>query len=151
MTEQGRQIETTTRTMLPPWMVMMQAAARKLLSEADVEAIIQVQIDAAKKGDQKAARFVFEQLMGGAAMKGATFVQHVYPEGQRSLPAAVDAVETPASLARPAAAVEPPEYECADCGHDVGPLTKKDLREFICTKCGCNSALAKPARKAVQP
>lgn len=63
---------------LPPWVQTMRAAAMKVIKQEDVEAMVKAQVDKAKKGDEKAMKFVFEQILGGAQMKGATFVQNNY-------------------------------------------------------------------------
>lgn len=63
-------------TGLPSWMVTLREAARSELKEEDVKAIVRDQIDRAKRGDQRAIRFVFYQLMGGNELKGATFIQN---------------------------------------------------------------------------
>jgi hypothetical protein len=65
---------------LPPWMALMRQAAMKCIRPGDIEAMIQAQVDKAKKGDERAAKFVFDQVLGGATLKGATFIQNVYPE-----------------------------------------------------------------------
>ncbi len=65
---------------LPPWMTMMRQAAMNCIKEADIEQMVQAQVDKAKAGDEKALKFVFEQVLGGASMKGATFVQNIYGE-----------------------------------------------------------------------
>lgn len=65
---------------LPPWMVLMRQAAMKCIRPGDIEQMVQAQIDKAKGGDEKALKFVFEQVLGGASLKGATFIQNVYPE-----------------------------------------------------------------------
>lgn len=73
-------LATSTRCeqMVPPWIQRMRDVARKHLTEDVVEQIVTNQIQAAKNGDRNAIRFVFDQLMGGAAFKGATFVQNNY-------------------------------------------------------------------------
>lgn len=69
-------VRTAVEDMVPPWVMAMRNAAQKHLTERDVEDIVKGQVDRAKKGDRGAIRFVFDQLMGGAAFKGATFVQN---------------------------------------------------------------------------
>lgn len=84
----------------PSWLTELRRAAADALKPEDVKAIIQHQIDAAKKGDRGAIKFVMEQLLGGAALKGATFVQNIY-EGR----------EPPRDAAPRGEQVEPVQYE----------------------------------------
>lgn len=65
---------------LPTWITLMREAAIKCVKPEDIEQIVKAQVDKAKAGDEKALKFVFEQVLGGASMKGATFIQNVYPE-----------------------------------------------------------------------
>lgn len=71
----------TSQGMLPPWVQMMREAAMSRIKPADIEAMVDKQIEKAKAGDEKALKFVFEQVLGGASMKGATFVQNNYQYG----------------------------------------------------------------------
>jgi hypothetical protein len=64
---------------LPPWMAKMRRAAMDAISEEDIKAIVQNQVKRAKDGDAHAIRFVFDQVLGGGQMKGATFIQNNYP------------------------------------------------------------------------
>jgi hypothetical protein len=68
---------------LPPWMQAMRSAARAEVKPEDIREIVQSQVKRAKDGDQKAIKFVFEQLLGGAELKGATFIQNNYMGGER--------------------------------------------------------------------
>ncbi len=61
---------------LPNWMMAMRQAAMDAISEKDVKAIVRSQIDKAKQGDRNALRFVFDYVLGGQQMRGATFVQN---------------------------------------------------------------------------
>ena len=90
-------IEVRCEQMVPPWIQKMRDMAQKHLTEDVVEQIITNQINAAKKGDRNAIRFVFDQLMGGQALKGATFVQNNYDGRAESRP---DAPLPPRGLAR---------------------------------------------------
>jgi hypothetical protein len=63
---------------LPPWIMMMREAAMKAISISDVADIVKDQVARAKKGDQNAIRFVFDQVLGGAQLKVATFIQNNY-------------------------------------------------------------------------
>jgi hypothetical protein len=56
----------------------MRAAAQAGITEDDVKEIVANQVARAKTGDQAALKFVFEQVLGGNELKGATFVQHNY-------------------------------------------------------------------------
>ena len=78
--------ETRCEQMVPPWIQKMRDLATKHLSEDVVEQIITGQIERAKKGDRNAIQFVFNQLMGGQALKGATFVQNNYSDGSNDKP-----------------------------------------------------------------
>jgi hypothetical protein len=59
-------------------MVALRSAARDLVSEQDIRDIVKVHVERAKKGDQKATKFLFDYVLGGGGMKGATFVQNVF-------------------------------------------------------------------------
>lgn len=61
---------------LPPWVLAMRRAAKEALGESDVVDIVKGQVARAKQGDQGAIKFVFDQLLGGNELKGATFVQN---------------------------------------------------------------------------
>lgn len=66
---------------VPKWMQLMRQAACAEIRGDDIRAIVRNQIELAKQGDSKAMKFVFEQVLGGAAMQGATFIQHNYGGG----------------------------------------------------------------------
>lgn len=78
--------ESRCEQMVPLWIQKMRAVAAKHLSDGLVEEIILNQINAAKRGDKNAIRFVFDQLMGGQALKGATFIQNNYCGESGDLP-----------------------------------------------------------------
>lgn len=85
---------------LPPWLATMRQAAMECISADDVKAIVQKQVELAKAGDEKAMKFVFEQVLGGAALKGASFHQHIHEAAPReaeeptpALPGTVDKIE----------------------------------------------------------
>ena len=61
---------------LPAWIKQMRAAVRESVSDEDLQAIIQAQVDKAKEGDQKAAKFVLDQLGQLASLKGVKIEQH---------------------------------------------------------------------------
>lgn len=63
---------------VPSWVLAMRQAAQKLISQADIEEIVRNQVAAAKAGNKDAIRFVFQQVLGGEGLRGATFVQNVY-------------------------------------------------------------------------
>lgn len=71
------------QAMLPRWLQMMRDAAMGAISKEDVKEIVTNQVKRAKAGDQNAIRFVFDQVLGGAQLKGATFIQNVYEGGER--------------------------------------------------------------------
>ncbi len=82
---------------LPPWMAKMRAAATNAITETDIAEIVQNQVKRAKAGDQNAIKFVFDQVLGGAQLKGATFIQNNF--GGESPDKPTDAVPgTPAKL-----------------------------------------------------
>ena len=82
---------------IPPWIQTLRLAAFKCLKAEDVKQIVQNQIAAAKKGDKNAIKFVFEQIMGGAYVKGATFIQNNYSDAAgvttKALPGSPEKVE----------------------------------------------------------
>ena len=63
---------------LPPWMLAMREAARAAVTKGDIEEIVKNQIARAKTGDKAAIAFVFDQVLGGNELKGATFIQNVF-------------------------------------------------------------------------
>jgi hypothetical protein len=76
----------------------MRQAAQEVLKEEDVKTIVANQVEKAKAGDQAAIKFVFDQLLGGP-LKGATFVQNVYHDGEP--PAEEPPPRVPATHQRP--------------------------------------------------
>lgn len=103
MSQGGRKFKNTQtcEVALPSWITSLRAAAMKTVQQEDVEEIIRNQVKRAKDGDKNAIQFVFQQLLGGAYIKGATFVQNNYglnpiqPEdlGTRALPGSPEKVE----------------------------------------------------------
>jgi hypothetical protein len=61
---------------MPAWMQQMREAARACIGESDITEIVRGQVERAKKGDAGAIKFVFDQVLGGAAFKGATIIQN---------------------------------------------------------------------------
>lgn len=61
---------------LPPWMIALRNAAQNAVKPSDISEIMKKQVELAKKGNTQAVKFVFEQLLGGSAIKGATFIQN---------------------------------------------------------------------------
>jgi rubrerythrin len=122
----------------------MRDVAHKHLTEDVVEKIILGQIEAAKKGDRNAIKFVFDQLMGGAAFKGATFIQHNYGSefGEQHAHPTAARPGTPDKLAVMRKRIENgqsttqagdaavPAWECSNCGNAVRVKPEK------CPKCG---------------
>ena len=84
--------ETRCEQMVPPWISRMRKMAQKHLTEDVVEEIVKAQIDRAKKGDRNAIKFVFDQLMGGQSLKGATFIQNNYGSESSERPGPTDAL-----------------------------------------------------------
>ena len=68
--------EMVCREMVPEWIQRMRDAAQKHLTPDVVDRIILNQIKRAEGGDAKAIQFVMDYLMGGKALKGATFIQN---------------------------------------------------------------------------
>src|SRR5690349_8466779 len=69
---------TMSGEVLPPWVAKMREAAMNSITEADIKEIVQAQVKRAKEGNAAALKFVFEQVLGGAQLQGATFVQNNY-------------------------------------------------------------------------
>jgi len=63
---------------LPPWLQAMRNVIQESISAEDVSEMVKNQVVAAKKGDAKALRFVFDHVLGGKSMQGATYVQNNY-------------------------------------------------------------------------
>lgn len=63
---------------LPPWLLAMRQAAMDAIKPDDIKEIVANQVKKAKDGDPAALKFVFDQVLGGAQLKGATFIQNVY-------------------------------------------------------------------------
>jgi len=74
----GPHSSETALSALPSWMAAMRQAAMDEIKPADVQAIVRRQINLAKEGNPAALKFVFEYVLGGNQMRGATFVQNVY-------------------------------------------------------------------------
>lgn len=125
---------------MPAWIVAMRRAAREHITEQDIQEIVANQVKAAKKGDRNAIRFVFDQVLGGAAFKGATFVQNNYGADGSRIEDLVKSgpLEKKAKLARAAevqAAIdEPLRWFCNGCGEEAD--TKGAKPEESCFKCG---------------
>jgi hypothetical protein len=60
---------------LPPWLAAMRAAVQEAITPEDIKAMVKAQVEKAKAGDPAAMKIVFDQFLGGAALKGATFIQ----------------------------------------------------------------------------
>ena len=114
MSRKPEDLGTVTRCeqMVPPWIQRMREMSQKHLTEDVVEQIVTAQIDRAKKGDRNAINFVFNQLMGGQALKGAKFTQINYggESGERpgkalppKGPARIEAMRRRAEQRRPLA------------------------------------------------
>lgn len=71
----------------PAWVTQMREVCQQAISPDDLKAIVEHQVAAAKKGDPAALKFVFEQVLGTASLKGATFVQNVYEAPPAAVPA----------------------------------------------------------------
>lgn len=74
---------------LPAWMQNLREAIASSVQATDIEAMVQAQVAKAKKGDEKACRFVLEYLLGSQG-KPATVVQnnfHITPPADQPMPA----------------------------------------------------------------
>jgi hypothetical protein len=64
--------------LIPSWVVKMREAAASSITEGDIKDIVKAQVQRAKDGNAAALKFIFEQVLGGAELKGATFIQNNY-------------------------------------------------------------------------
>lgn len=139
---------TSQQSQIPPWIQMMRDAAMKCIKPEDIEAMVTKQVEKAKAGDEKAMKFVMEQILGGASLKGATFVQNNY------------AAETPQPPKRDTQITEITEIARQAYVHEKAPavnashLSKQQLEDralgLFCQQCGFEPAVpdrAKPCEK----
>ena len=70
-------LQRSDPTGLPPWLVAVRKIAADVVKESDIREIITKQLELAKKGDQRAARFVLDYLNGGN-LRGITLVQNFF-------------------------------------------------------------------------
>ncbi len=147
----GGQLARVTETM-PSWVAAMREAAMSEIGDADVREIVRNQVVAAKAGDRNAIRFVFEQVLGGAALKGATFVQNNYgADGELIEGLVSSSPEARRARVRHAAAAEaarddPLRWYCNECGHEHPATGARP--ETQCPKChGVTWRPVAPARK----
>lgn len=124
------EIEPTAGPAVPAWVATMRAAAQKMVTPADIEQIVANQVEAAKRGDRNAIRFVFEQVLGGAQPKAATFIQNNYHGPAEPTPAA-GADDGPAGAA-PTPAPAMAEWVCSKCEGVLRQATPPG-------KCGCGN------------
>lgn len=68
--------EAAPELQLPPWMLAIQTALRDSMQPKHLKAIMDAQIQKALDGDEKAARFCFDQATKIASVKGLTIVQN---------------------------------------------------------------------------
>lgn len=66
---------------VPPWVATMRQAAVDAISVEDINEIVCNQVKLAKEGNPAAIKFVFDQVLGGQTLRGATFVQNNYTGG----------------------------------------------------------------------
>lgn len=94
---------------LPPWMLALRQAAEEAINTTDVSEIVKKQVELAKGGDQRAAKFVFDQLLGGAALKGATFIQNNYaaPAGEHATSGSAQKLKLPRGGLDPTVVADP--------------------------------------------
>lgn len=89
MSELSKPMEST----MPSWVLKMREAAQAAITEADLIDIVKMQVALAKKGNPAALKFVFDQVLGGAALKGATFVQQNFSDAAAEPRRLVDSTE----------------------------------------------------------
>lgn len=71
-----------SKAAFPPWMQTLRAAVDAELKDDDLQGIVRAFVDKAKQGDEKAARFVLEYLMGGKlAPQNVTIHNHYEANG----------------------------------------------------------------------
>lgn len=86
----SKHIQSTKVTnVVPPWIQEMRDVVAKSISTEDVKAMIEAQVKKAKEGDERALKFVFEYVLGGMDLRGATFVQKNYSGKRGAKPATV--------------------------------------------------------------
>lgn len=70
---------------LPDWMMSIRNAITGAIGADDLSEILKVQIEKAKKGDEKAARFVLDQAKAFADLRGVSITQNnnYYNDGDR--------------------------------------------------------------------
>lgn len=134
MSNMKRNEMSSQESQLPAWIQLMRDAAMKCIKQEDIELMVTKQVEKAKAGDEKAMKFVMEQILGGAALKGATFVQNNYA---REAPPARDTQITEINQIAKQAFVQ--EKAPAAVGNTAG-LTKQQLEDraigLICGQCG---------------
>lgn len=138
MSNMKRNEMSSQESQLPAWIQLMRDAVLKCIKQEDIEAMVNKQVEKAKAGDEKAMKFVMEQILGGAALKGATFVQNNYAqEAPRQTPPARDTQITEINQIAKQAFVQ--EKAPAAAGNTAG-LTKQQLEDraigLICEQCG---------------
>ncbi len=74
--------ETALTQNVPPWIAAMRAAAQAQIKQSDIEEIVKNQIASAKNGNKDAIKFIFEQVLGGAAPRAGTNIQNNYYDGK---------------------------------------------------------------------
>lgn len=74
---------------LPPWIATMRRAAMGAVNEDDIREMVANQVKKAKEGNRDALKFIFDTVLAGAQMRGATFVQNNYAsDGEAEKPTA---------------------------------------------------------------
>jgi len=66
---------------LPDWMVRIRQAVTGAIKSQDLEAIFAKQVELAKQGDRRAAKFVLDQARAFSEVKGITIVQNNFHGG----------------------------------------------------------------------
>jgi len=88
---------------LPDWLVGIRQAVAGAIKSEDLRAIFDKQVELAKGGDRRAAKFVLDQARAFSEIKGLTLVQNIFQDGEarrevngtsRALPGTRDKIAT---------------------------------------------------------
>lgn len=84
---------TTQQGQFPPWMQALRHAVDQNVTADDLDGIVKAFVEKAKKGDEKAARFVIDYLMGGKlAPQQVTINNHFQTDPDRKPSPVSDAI-----------------------------------------------------------
>jgi len=68
---------------LPPWMQAMRDALAGTITQEELTAVMKAQIEKAKEGNTRAAKFVFDQVRLNTAPEHTTLIQNNYHDGAK--------------------------------------------------------------------